>query len=106
MVTFTKADTALGVSNPMNLSFNLGDANRLGRVSAGGYYSRRGWPWQWGWKRDDNRMIHSDFKDHIKSHDFTECAKRDGGRARHNYQFSKEMAELYDDPLGFREGNR
>ncbi len=96
VVTYTMADTALGVSNTMNLS----DANRLGRVSAGGYYSRSGgwWPWQWRWewKRDDNRMIHSDIKDHIKSHDFTECAKTEGGSGNHNYHFAKKTVELYD----------
>ncbi len=95
VVTYTKADMALGFSNVANLAEN----NRLGRVSASGYYHRSWILWRRGWRRDDNK-IHDEFKDHIKSVDMTDCAKNDGGGARHNYQFSKETVEdVYDQYL-------
>ena len=95
VVTYTMADTALGVSNTMNLS----DANRLGRVSAGGYYSRSGgwWPWQWRWewKRDDNKIL-DEFKDCIESVNLIDFLENYESAHGHHLG-NKEMAQrLYD----------
>ena len=94
VVTYTIHDGALQASNMVN----RGDANRLGRVSAGGKYIGRWW-WTSSedkWGRDDNE-IHKDFRAHVRSVESTECARASGGTLRHNYHFGRRTVEnVYD----------
>lgn len=93
VVTYTIEDIALQMSNVVH---SPTDANRLGRVSAGGYY-KGGWWWTSAkdkWGRDDSR-IHHEFKDYIKSVDVTDFATKT--KYGHGYQFAKESFEkVYD----------
>ncbi len=91
VVTYTMNDRAL----QMSATVNRADANRLGRTSAGGYYSRRGWPWQWEWKRDDSK-IHDNFKDSIESVHVIDFSGK--YELAHTYHLGKEMAERVYDP--------
>ena len=97
VVTYAINDEALGGSNV----FNIADANRLGRTSAGGYY-KGGWWWTAAedkWGRDDNKYIHHDeFKDHIESVHVIHFSGNYDDLA-HTYHLGKEMAEVYDKKL-------
>ncbi len=86
-------DRALGSSSNVG---NRGIAsNRLGCTSAGGYYSRSGWPWQHEWKRDDNKIL-DEFKDCIESVNLIDFLENYESAHGHHLG-NKEMAQrLYD----------